>query len=812
MSRQNCDELELLVEQARSGDNTAIHDLITRFRPMLLRCARLYVSNDQDGEDLVQETFIKAFGSLDSLSANTSFPGWINRICKNTCIDRTRRSAEKKEIFFTDMTMSDDDMEYEPADIESLRKAEDAYTNEERSSILYRILDTLPEEQRTVLVMKYCDNMTLKDISEQLSLPMSTVTGRFSVAKSKVKTAVESLQKRENIRLYNIAPVPFVIWLLQSEEESQERFISEQQIHSASAVSQYTQTANPSQRTSAGSQIQEAAYRTVTDPAAVQNIAQAAHTASRVSPAVILGIAVGLAGAGGAGYYVYRSFGSGSNPVPENPAVIEPADPARNPEAELVWASDQVFDYAGTENFFMNPDHFNPELHSLVTGYPIGKSNAAYDETFEYSYTPDAVILEKEDGTRAVYNYDGTLLSEPFTGHVQNSPLMGYFLSDEESFSGPSYPVFSEDFRRLEQKDFRWGHGETFCCMYQGAVGYLFMYQMPFYPWHFSLRGPTVFPVMSSYDDSREDPVVLSGYVVLDRTNAVISTAPGPVVGPFVNSFYPSVSSTDYDTYNGYNGHQDLPVAFINGLTGEAITDYIYNDFGWFQDGYCPVMRDGKWTYINTIGQEVTGLLFDSASEVYQGRAYVSFNGTTRILNVPETELSHLGETARRAGDDSGSAAGSYAASADENVLESAAEDNYISLVAEHYGMFYYNYLSAIGNNLVPNMENVTEEFRQVLISRYNRDNYGLIFENDYIHVDMDTYTITKLSPDRIRAEFTVDILNHYTGRTSGQAGVTMRVTMECGSDYNDWQILSSDVLDASAVSGHTMMDITPKG
>ena len=819
MTEYTRSDLVQLVKRADEKDSEAIQELMRRFRPALFRCARIYVSNDQDAEDLVQETFIKAFSTLDTLDNAAAFPGWIKRICRNAGVDRTRRHPEHRETVFSEMPVPDEDMEYDPADSDALRKAEEAYTNEQRRKILYRILDELPEEQRTVLVMKYYENKGLKEIAQQLSLPMSTVTGRFSVAKSKVKTAVEALQKREGIRLYNIAPVPFLMWLLQSEEQAQNHILPDSYVQTAVAAVQSTPAASPAPA-SAGLKISQAAARTMADPSAAAAITRTAETATRISPAVILGISLGLAGAGGAGYYAYRTYGNGAGASAPEPTVItETAAPAMTPEEELVFVSDQTFDYTSSENFFMNPDHFNPELHTLITGYPVYGSSIAYSDDFTRSYTPDAVILETEDGVRAVYSYEGTQLSETFTEQVYDSPFMGYLLSDEENgLSRSSYRVFSEDFRQLTWNDLKWAHGETYCCIYQGSPGYFFMYQQPFNPWHFTLSGPTIFPVMSSFEPDRENGVSCSGYVVLDRKNSVISSAPGPVVGPFVNSFYPVVSSSDYDKYNDYSGNHDLPAAFVNGMTGELITDYLYEEFGWFQDGYCPVKRDGKWTYINTLGQEVSGLLFDDASEVYQGRAYVSYNGAMHLINIPETEANHLGaasqtyEVSDGDGAGTGQPAGYGVPDDTENVLADAEADNYVSLVAEHYDMFYYNYLSAIGNDLVPNMEHVTDEFRQVLISRYNRDNYGLIFENEYLHFDMDTYTVTRLSPERIRAEFTVDIMNRYSGRASGKAGVTMRVTMECGAKYNDWQILSSDVLDHSAVSGHNMMDITSKG
>ena len=79
MTEYTRSDLVQLVKRADEKDSEAIQELMRRFRPALFRCARIYVSNDQDAEDLVQETFIKAFSTLDTLDNAAAFPGWSAR-------------------------------------------------------------------------------------------------------------------------------------------------------------------------------------------------------------------------------------------------------------------------------------------------------------------------------------------------------------------------------------------------------------------------------------------------------------------------------------------------------------------------------------------------------------------------------------------------------------------------------------------------------------------------------------------------------------------------------------------------------------
>ena len=71
--------------------------------------------------------------------------------------------------------------------------------------------------------------------------------------------------------------------------------------------------------------------------------------------------------------------------------------------------------------------------------------------------------------------------------------------------------------------------------------------------------------------------------------------------------------------------------------TGEPITEFIYDDVKWFEDGYCPVMKDGKWGFIDETGTEVTDFIFDDVSGLYQGKTYVGLNGVYGIMDLRAT-------------------------------------------------------------------------------------------------------------------------------------------------------------------------------
>ncbi len=76
--------------------------------------------------------------------------------------------------------------------------------------------------------------------------------------------------------------------------------------------------------------------------------------------------------------------------------------------------------------------------------------------------------------------------------------------------------------------------------------------------------------------------------------------------------------------------------AFQSAVSGELITDFVYDSVKEFMDGYAPAKKNGKWGYINTEGTEVTDFIFDDASRLYKGNVYVSVDGVYGVLNLIE--------------------------------------------------------------------------------------------------------------------------------------------------------------------------------
>lgn len=116
----------------------------------------------------------------------------------------------------------------------------------------------------------------------------------------------------------------------------------------------------------------------------------------------------------------------------------------------------------------------------------------------------------------------------------------------------------------------------------------------------------------------------ITDYKVCDKDGNVVAgiiSGNGPYnEGSYINGFY-TIGTPDAKT-------------LVNATGEYAIGDYSYQAVGYFSDGYCPVKKYGKWGYIDENGDEVTDFIFDNATSLYDGKAYVLYGGVYGVLDI----------------------------------------------------------------------------------------------------------------------------------------------------------------------------------
>lgn len=149
-----------LVKKAQQGDEKAFLALFQPLEALIYRTAYLYMNNREDALDVVQETACRSFISIKSLKEPRYFKNWVVRIAVNCALDEIRK--RKKVISMESLPLK-----------ESLEIVEDPDLS--LSLSLLDLLKSLPERNKTVIILRFYHDFTLEMISEAMGLPLGTV-------------------------------------------------------------------------------------------------------------------------------------------------------------------------------------------------------------------------------------------------------------------------------------------------------------------------------------------------------------------------------------------------------------------------------------------------------------------------------------------------------------------------------------------------------------------------------------------------------------------------------------------------------------
>ena len=152
------------------------------FEP-LYNYARWLTRDVDEAEDLVQETYLKAFRGFGSFTAGTNFRAWMYRILRNTFL--TSRSGLRA---VPPLSIDDDPVQYEG--ITEASTPETIFFSRANAEALRLAIEALPLPFREVILLSDIENMSYKEIAETLSIPVGTVTSRLMRARAKVREAL----------------------------------------------------------------------------------------------------------------------------------------------------------------------------------------------------------------------------------------------------------------------------------------------------------------------------------------------------------------------------------------------------------------------------------------------------------------------------------------------------------------------------------------------------------------------------------------------------------------------------------------------
>lgn len=175
---------ESLVEKSQKGDNHAFGKLVGLWFKRIYNVTFKYFGNHDLAMEVTQRTFIAVYDHLGSLKDIRSFKYWIYKIAINQCHEEDRRQKRKNwfSIFLHDEANNIEEIHFNP---------EKDYQQKELEEVMNNLLKLLPEEQKTVIIMKEYEGLKFREIAETLGISENTAKSRLYYGLNGLKKMID---------------------------------------------------------------------------------------------------------------------------------------------------------------------------------------------------------------------------------------------------------------------------------------------------------------------------------------------------------------------------------------------------------------------------------------------------------------------------------------------------------------------------------------------------------------------------------------------------------------------------------------------
>jgi len=194
-SQAGLDE-SVLVAQARDGDTDAFGALVRRYEGKIFRLAQHVTQNREDAEDVLQETFMKAYEHLEQFKGDSKFYTWIVRIAVNQALMKLRRRKTDKSVSLDETIDTGEDTVVREIAAWG-EDPEQSFSREELGEILDGAIEGLEPLYRSVFVLRDIEDMSTEETAEALGLSVPAVKSRLLRARLQLREKLTRFFKRK---------------------------------------------------------------------------------------------------------------------------------------------------------------------------------------------------------------------------------------------------------------------------------------------------------------------------------------------------------------------------------------------------------------------------------------------------------------------------------------------------------------------------------------------------------------------------------------------------------------------------------------
>ena len=391
---------EELLCRARSGEQGALSELYRRTYGAAYRTAAVLIRDEDAVMDILQDSYVKAFRNLHQLREADKFRAWMKRIVHNSAVDWLRK---RKPVIFSEMSYESESAAEIPDD-RTCSLPDAVIDQRETARLMGEILDSLSEDQRAVVVMYYYEQMTVREIEDELGANENTVKSRLLHGRRNIEAGVKNLEK-QGTKLYGLAPVPFLLFLFRNWE------VQAAPLPDLSLFSSVLQGWNHAVSTSGtvSDGVSGAAGGTGA-AAGAGTVSAGAAAAGAAGKALAVKILIGIlatgtvGGTAGAVFYYNSQKEQETSPaeMPEEPEALKDTDmqdtdtqDTEELPAEMLSGAWEAHVREGDENYIMTLDFQNSGQVEYMTGWE--QSEAALLSAGTYTVRGDTLHMTFEE-------------------------------------------------------------------------------------------------------------------------------------------------------------------------------------------------------------------------------------------------------------------------------------------------------------------------------------------------------------------------------------------------------------------------------
>ena len=181
-----------LVQRVQRGDKVAFEMLFTKYQRRVSRLVARFVRSEAEVEDIVQESFIKAYRALASFRGDSAFYTWLYRIAVNTAKNHLV-SASKRPISLSQFEKNDDDDFQEDIFMSDAATPESELITKQIAETVNKSMNELPADLREAIMLREIEGMSYEDIADAMGCPIGTVRSRIFRAREAISEKIKPM-------------------------------------------------------------------------------------------------------------------------------------------------------------------------------------------------------------------------------------------------------------------------------------------------------------------------------------------------------------------------------------------------------------------------------------------------------------------------------------------------------------------------------------------------------------------------------------------------------------------------------------------